>query len=433
MNGKYDLRSRIAVRRFQRKQKLPVDGVVGAHLGRTTEGRPLMYTHGWVPPEGMYGFTKEEFDGVLVSVATLEASIPVELPGGGRPNANYRYAFAEKMHGWDVWAFQVALNSHQKATQIKEDGFFGPITANAVKQEQGRHHLTKDGVAGAMTQNAIATAEAKTAEVTHSIPVGLLKGVAEGESGLQFAAVSGPNWNDSYDAGITQDNLLIGELGDIDRWRNAFDLRVSFTTWRQLRKQYDALPRLARRGHGARRLVLRDPLPQLARRAEKTANRQFDTWRYFAVARTARAATTASTSPPTGSSRPAAVARVLPASGATAYVSPRSCTKSWGRRWHLLIVNRREHRLDGGSARTGSDGVAPDRRHRGPRHARGRLLSSIAPEPPPDADWARELRRPATCPPGDVNNPIPGAFLQLTEDPTGTASTARRTWRRSRT
>ena len=134
-------------------------------------------------PEGMYGFTQ---GGVRrrprQGVATLEASIPVELPGGGRPNANYRYAFAEKMHGWDVWAFQVALNSHQKATQIKEDGFFGPITANAVKREQGRHHLTKDGVAGALTQNAIATAEAKTAEVTHSIPVGLLKGVAEGES-----------------------------------------------------------------------------------------------------------------------------------------------------------------------------------------------------------------------------------------------------------
>lgn len=30
VNGKYDLRSRIAVRRFQRKHKLPVDGVVGA-------------------------------------------------------------------------------------------------------------------------------------------------------------------------------------------------------------------------------------------------------------------------------------------------------------------------------------------------------------------------------------------------------------------
>lgn len=244
-----------------------------------------MYTHGWVPPEGMYGFTKEEFDGVLVSVATLEASIPVELPGGGRPNANYRYAFAEKMHGWDVWAFQVALNSHQKATQIKEDGFFGPITANAVKQEQGRHHLTKDGVAGALTQNAIATAEAKTAEVTHSIPVGLLKGVAEGESGLQFAAVSGPNWNESYDAGITQDNLLIGELGVIARWRNAFDLRVSFTDLAaKLRKQYDLY-------HGSPGAVTaRDAwfcailYHNWPAAAEKTANRQFDTWRYFAVA-----------------------------------------------------------------------------------------------------------------------------------------------------
>lgn len=243
-----------------------------------------MYTQGWVPPEGMYGFTKAEFDGVLVAAHTLEASIPVELPGGGRPNANYRYAFAEKMHGWDVWAFQVALNSHQKATQIKEDGFFGPITADAVKQEQGRHHLTQDGIAGAMTQNAIATAEAKTAEVAHAIPVGLLKGIAEGESGLQFAAVSGPNWNDSYDAGITQDNLLITELGDIDRWRNAFNLRVSFGELAaKLRKQYDAyfgLPGAATPRDAWHCAILYHNWPAAA---EKLANRQFDSWRYFAV------------------------------------------------------------------------------------------------------------------------------------------------------
>ena len=61
-----------------------------------------MYTYRMGAPEGMYGSLRPPST-AFVSAATLEASIPVELPGGGRPNANYRYAFAEKMHGWDVW------------------------------------------------------------------------------------------------------------------------------------------------------------------------------------------------------------------------------------------------------------------------------------------------------------------------------------------
>lgn len=38
VNGKYDLRSRIAVRRFQRKHKLHVDGVVGARTWQELRG-----------------------------------------------------------------------------------------------------------------------------------------------------------------------------------------------------------------------------------------------------------------------------------------------------------------------------------------------------------------------------------------------------------
>ncbi len=241
-----------------------------------------MYTQGWVPPEGMYGFTKAQFDGVLVSVVT--AGGPMELPGGGKPNANYRYAFAEKMNGWDVWAFQVALNSHQKATQIKEDGFFGPVTKAAVQQEQARHHLDPDGVAGALTQNAIATTEAKTAESAHRIPLGLLKGIAEGESGLQFAAVSGPNWNDSFDAGITQDNLAPNELSHIDRWHHAFELPTQFgELGAKLRAQYDGYlgdPGCPNAKAAWFCAILYHNWPAAA---DKTAAKQFDAWRYFAV------------------------------------------------------------------------------------------------------------------------------------------------------
>ena len=98
---------------------------------------------------------------------------------------------------------------------------------------------------------------------------------------------------------------------------------------------------------------------------------------------------------------------------------------------YLLIVNRREHRLDvwyRGPLRkqyrlaeshliaVGTDG------HDTPAGVYFVIDKKAHPSyTVPDADWARELGwTPGDVfPPGDVNNPIPGAFLQLTEDPTG--------------
>ena len=238
--------------------------------------------HGALPPEGMLGFSEAIYG--QDADPRLTATLPMELPGGGRPNSNYRYTFSEKMNGWDVYAFQVALNSHQASIKIAEDGFFGPITKDAVVREQRNHHLADDGVAGPVTQDAIASAEARIAETAHMVPVGLLKGVAEGESGLQFAAVSGPNWNASYDAGITQDNLLADELTTLSKWSRAFNLRVSFGELAvKLRKQFDAYLGMA----GAKTArdawycaVLYHNWPAAA---DKLASGQFDSWRYFAV------------------------------------------------------------------------------------------------------------------------------------------------------
>ena len=233
------------------------------------------------------------------------------------------------MHGWTS-GFQVALNSHQKATQIKEDGPFGPITANAVGQEQGRHHFTKDGVAGRADQNAIATAEAKTAEVTRTRSlVGLFGGVAEGDpvsssprsvarTGTRATTLasrrttsSSASWATST-AGATHSTCASASA----------DLAA------KLRKQYDPTTVLAWRGHGARRLVRAILLPQLAPPLPRRPRTASSTRGATAVARIGigplrrrRARLLVIQVEP-------AVACVPSASGATATSAPRSCTKS---------------------------------------------------------------------------------------------------------
>ena len=308
----------------------------------------------------------------------------------------------------------------------------------------GRHHLTKDGVAGALTQNAIATAEAKTAEVTHSIPVGLFKGVAEGESGSVHRGQR-PELERGADAGITQDNL-IGELGVIARWRNAFDLRVSFTDLAaKLRKQYDlyhgspgavtardawfcaiplhnwpAAPRRPRTASSTRALLrgrLRRHGPLLRRRDEPA---------YWVIQASG------------GRLRTACEWRDSYVSSKVMYV------KSWGRRAAVpahrqppraptgCVVRgllRKQYRLaESHLIAVGTEGYdTPAGVYIGHRqegapelHRAGRRLGG---------SWAdaRDV-----FPPGDVNNPIPGARSSSSRRtrPATSASTARRTRRR---
>lgn len=208
----------------------------------------------------------------------------VELPGGGRPNPGYRYGYAKGMSGWDVYAVQRALNSHQKTFPIVEDGVFGPQTHECVLREQRNHGLLVDGVLGPASQAAICATEAKLAEVKHGIPVGLLRGLALGESGLIFAAVSGPNWNGSYDAGAIQENILVSELGSKAAWDRAFDLRWGFNdTGAKLRRQYDAY--YGRPGCKTAKATWLTALTyhNWPAAAEKMAEGTFDTWRYVAV------------------------------------------------------------------------------------------------------------------------------------------------------
>lgn len=238
----------------------------------------------WYPPEGMLGFSKESYEQNKFS-----AVLPVELPGGGRPNANFRRVFKAGISGWDVYALQVALNSHQKTFPIQEDGVIGPDpdkseTIQCILREQKNHHLTVDGIAGSATQAAICIIEARTAEQASRVPIGLLRGIGEGESGLYFAAVSGPNWNNSYDGGAIQENLTSSQIGSVSAWHRAFDLRWGFTdTGNKLRSKFDEYygdPGAPTIKAGWYCAITYHNWPAAA---EKMAAGQFDNWQYYAV------------------------------------------------------------------------------------------------------------------------------------------------------
>ncbi len=241
----------------------------------------------YYPPEGMQGATKESLDRATKSssLQPLTSTLPLELPGGGRPNSNFRYAFKEGFNGWDVYAIQVALNSHQKTFPITEDGFFGPQTKECVLREQRNHHLAVvDGVIGQKTQIKICESEARLAETDNRIPIGLLLGLAQGESGLFFAAVSGPNWNNSYDAGAIQDNIEAAQLGSLSAWRKGFNLRVGFhETGLKLRTQYDGYY-----GDPGCKTIKDTWFTALTYHnwpaaADKMAKGEFDSWQYYAI------------------------------------------------------------------------------------------------------------------------------------------------------
>lgn len=235
----------------------------------------------WYPPEGMLGFSKEAYEKFKTK---RNVALPAELPGGGRPNSRFRYAFKKGMTGWEVWALQVALNSHQKTFPIVEDGIFGPQTEECVRREQKNHHIKVDGIIGPETQRRICMVESVNAEERTRVPGGLLYGLIEGESGFYFACVSGPNWNGSYDAGIIQENLGPSELGSVSNWRRGFNLRWGVDdTGTKLRRQYEAYigdPGAKTHKDAWHCAITYHNWPAAA---DKMAAGQFDSWRYYAI------------------------------------------------------------------------------------------------------------------------------------------------------
>jgi peptidoglycan hydrolase-like protein with peptidoglycan-binding domain len=57
-----------------------------------------------------------------------------------------------------TWTQNDAITILQKALGVDPDGQFGPVTTEAVKQFQGTHGLTKDGIVGPNTWRALQSA-----------------------------------------------------------------------------------------------------------------------------------------------------------------------------------------------------------------------------------------------------------------------------------
>jgi peptidoglycan hydrolase-like protein with peptidoglycan-binding domain len=107
LNGR---RTKLAVRRYQRAHRLPVDGVAGPRTRR-------------------------------------------KLGARGRPSLGRR-AMTVGDRGWDVAALQWLLR-RRGFRPNGTDGGFGPSTAAAVRRAQGKYNLVVDGVAGPATINAV--------------------------------------------------------------------------------------------------------------------------------------------------------------------------------------------------------------------------------------------------------------------------------------
>lgn len=213
----------------------------------------------------------------------------IVLPGGGSPNDSYPYTYHAGMSGWYVYGVQVALNSHQKTYPIAEDGVIATDPAKSetiqcIIREQTNHHIKVDGILGPQTQRVICMAEITRAEKMHGVPVGLLYGLSLGESGFIFPAVSGPNWDGSYDAGGIQDNIPKSLLNSLTAWHAAFDLRLGCDeTAAKLRRKFKDYFGMA--GARTARLAWEAALVfhnwQTA--ADQMAAGTFDTWRYWAI------------------------------------------------------------------------------------------------------------------------------------------------------
>lgn len=116
--------------------------------------------------------------------------------------------------GWSVYGLQLALNRVQQSVLVG-DGDFGPATELAVKTYQRHANLEVDGNAGPATQFALEQDVIRSVALP-GIPVGLAKGIVEGEGGPLFGSV---NWSSfardqGVDCGIVQEHCLEVSWGD---------------------------------------------------------------------------------------------------------------------------------------------------------------------------------------------------------------------------
>lgn len=146
------------------------------------------------------------------------------------PTASNWKTFKKGDKGWEVWAFQLNLPT-------AADGDFGPLTDAAVKKFQKDWHLFVDGIAGPATQQRLSVVNSHDSARKYKLPVGLLQGLVEGESGNYVACVSGQTSDLGRDYGAYQIHLTSPSQSALEDAFNIF--KASDRSAKVLKTQHD--------------------------------------------------------------------------------------------------------------------------------------------------------------------------------------------------
>jgi len=146
------------------------------------------------------------------------------------------YTIKRGSRGVVVWAVQRALNSAGQT--VTEDGIFGEETQRIVRRFQEATNLTVDGSFGPATSAKMAAVLGKGVSVP--VPVGLVRGVVNAESGNLIGAVNA-SVPGGIDCGYTQRRVLAADYDDEQVVHRAFDGRYQMSLLaKSLRSRHDA-------------------------------------------------------------------------------------------------------------------------------------------------------------------------------------------------
>jgi putative peptidoglycan binding protein len=115
--------------------------------------------------------------------------------------------------GWDVFGLQTCLRGAGfELLRYGADGSFGDETEAAVSKLQRNKRLVVDGVAGPVTQAALAVMLIWPLQALHETPPGLVRGIMDQESSFHVGEHSITYSKGRKDLGLTQRNLPLDEV-----------------------------------------------------------------------------------------------------------------------------------------------------------------------------------------------------------------------------